>query len=440
MKNCEVTHAQTQPGRATGKGGLGWLKSVDRKHNKENTCDPFVLRLKRTQPTQIGYQIEDIDQETQQLLGTVRSLQAQNDKLQKALDCELREVEQLEEQLIQESSSRPHNGRPSAPQNRSSSTCLIKNYNRALWVAEQEREQKTEELQALKATPAAQEYARQMALIKALETEVAEVTKLRDQHALRAKEETRGRRERFKKKIGERQVAIKKLEKRIAEADEFIASHESNESQQTKRCERLQKRVAAQQKLNGDLRKKIEKLQSGINAYEEYWEDFDEQDLESCAVHAFFLYLVIYLEKHKLTAAFVRDVLEEAVRTDDAETFEQVLTFHLGLRGVEAIKSRLFNLLTFRSTPEMALFKFMGYRERLFKEKGSYRSGLDVPKQGSLFAFLLEKVEEAAVDHEVLLRGVLELDLDGRFYDLGSLGEVPRSNKASLAGCSSKYF
>lgn len=441
MHDYKEIYAPARRGKMVSKSPpYAWVRTVKVGAGKPISCDPFLLRLKRTNPASIFPKIEDIDQEGQQLVAKYRALQAEHEKLQVELTRELHDLESIESKRVGDHRSRSPRVVKGAPPPHATS-CLARNLKRAIWTAEQDRARKSAELQELRESAPCQEYAHLSVVVRTLEAEIAEAQRLRAEQVEALKAEERQKEQSLHECMEEQEENILCLEKLLAKNREKFSQYKDPRQRESK-FQKLNDRIAAQNEAIEMIEKRTESIKSCTKLYTKALM-VRTHEIESTIRQAFFLYMTIYTHTHKLTPSFFREVLNEAVSQNSIEGFVEMLCFFTGLRLDEKAAHELFEFFTVRTNPTMAFFNFIDYPDLMVNSLQKIRIYCElqgkqveecygrVPRGVQLFAFLVEGLENGKNATQLYVQ-VMSSKTLGCFGDLGLLGQATDSNKASL--------
>ena len=304
---------------------LNWLKSIKGKNlskYKTDDIDHMLKKIRRTKPKQIGYVMEDLDEQIRQLRKAVEYIKIHQSYYISAIETEKQSLYQCTKQL--------ENAKRFSGKNDSSdfSVNLVRNLQRELALLENNIRAKQKEIEEIRNSPKYFEFIENFVLVERYKRENEQLEQNEDELKNGEGNSKKLNEKELKSKIHVKENKLGKLSEYLKEIDKEILALKSckniekiDKSMNDQDAQNSNEKLHEQESLIIQYKKEIQAVDETLAKVEEN----DDAFRTSKKIMALLAYVKVYMELFHLDNSYIRESLGHLDGTTNYNEISQVL-------------------------------------------------------------------------------------------------------------------
>lgn len=300
---------------------LDWLKSIKGKNlekYKTDDIDDNLKKVRRTKATQIGYIVEDLDQQIRQLKKAVEYVKIHQDFYLNAIDKEKEELYKFTRQL---ENAKRFSGKNDSP---SFSINLVRNLQRELALLENDIRGKKKEIDKVKSSSKYFEFIENFVLVERYKKENYQLEILEDMLKNGTSKQGKLNLNDLKNKIMVKENKLGKLSEYLKEVDKEILALKSckdieriDESVKKPKDGKLKETLNGKKKVIDEYKNEIKIVNDDLACFKNDSEGYKN----SRKIIAFLAYVKFFIDVYRFGYCYIR---ESFVSLDKTNNIEQI--------------------------------------------------------------------------------------------------------------------
>jgi len=296
---------------------LEWIKCLKGANINKFTSDGIsnnLKRMNRTKPNQIGYIVEDLDEQVLQLKEAVEAVLAYKQHYERQIETQMAELVELNKQL--DNLKRFGNSDYSAN--------LARNLQRELGLLEADIRTKQKEIEELKKSPKYYEFVESFMLVERYKQELERLNEIEKEILAENAEMKKMDQKELDKLIKSKTIKLKKLQDHLQDIDKEILKLESNKKPAKRskskkvdaEVQKLQKEIDEQKKVIKEYENEITDTDKALMNCQKFMDSIETAKNMNIVL---FKYIYVYMLIFELDDTFIFEFVESLNEINNIE-------------------------------------------------------------------------------------------------------------------------